>query len=564
MISVSGKKWIERKVNKNLVEKIKQDFNFNEILSRLIISRNFDLDEINNINDDLKTYNDFINNNDFNKATDLLIDTIKNKENICILGDYDVDGSTSTALLVRFFNYINQPHFFYIPNRISDGYGASKKLFQKLILKKPKLIILVDCGSTSNEAIDFINKENIKLKIIDHHEIHKPYPKSNIIINPKKDNGYLKYNYLCTAALTYFFLDILIKKVKSNFNISDFQIYVLLAIVCDVMPLRKINKLIALNALKDFNIKKHIAFESIFELMGINKKLETDDLGFLIGPIINAGGRLGNSNLGVELLISDNLNTIKQKSKKLIELNNKRKKIEKDILENINFKEIESKNKNIIIYYKPNIHEGLIGIIAARLKEHFNKPSIVITNSNNIFKGSARSTNNYNIGHLIKILSDKKIIEKGGGHNMAAGFIIKKNNIKTLDDFIQKDFLNKNLNSNFILKYDLELSSSTINTSFVENINRLGPFGNSNPLPTFLFKNLKIIKTLILDKKHISVILKSSTGRSIKAICFNCMISNVGKYLTTYKKNINVIAQIHENIWNNKKSTQLNIKDILI
>ena len=172
MISVSGKKWIERKVNKNLVDKFKQDFNFSEILSRLIISRNFDLDEINNINDVLKTSNDFINNNDFNKATDLLIDTLKNKENICILGDYDVDGSTSTALLVRFFNYINQPHFFYIPNRVSYGYGASEKLFQKLILKKPKLIILVDCGSTSNEAIDFLNKKNIKSIIIDHHEIH--------------------------------------------------------------------------------------------------------------------------------------------------------------------------------------------------------------------------------------------------------------------------------------------------------------------------------------------------------------------------------------------------------
>ena len=145
-----------------------------------------------------------------------------------------------------------------------------------------------------------------------------------------------------------------------------------------------------------------------------------------------------------DILTSNDPLIIKKRSIQLIELNNKRKKIEKDILENISFKEIESKNKNIIVYYKPNIHEGLIGIIAARLKEHFNKPSIVITNSNNIFKGSARSTNNYNIGHLIKILSDKKIIEKGGGHNMAAGFIIKKNNIKTLDDFIQKDFLNKN------------------------------------------------------------------------------------------------------------------------
>jgi single-stranded-DNA-specific exonuclease len=564
MISVSGKKWIERKVNKNLVEKIKQDFNYSEILSRLIISRNFDISEINNIDNDLKIFNNFSNNKDFNNATDILIDSIKNRENICILGDYDVDGSTATSLLVRFFNYINQPHFYYIPNRVSDGYGASKKLFQKLILKNPKLIILVDCGSSSNEAIDFLNKKKIKSIIIDHHEIHKPYPKSNIIINPKKDNGYLKYNYLCAAALTYFFLEILIKKIKSNFNISDFLIYVVLASVCDVMPLRKINKLIASNALKNFKIKKHIAFESILEFTCTNKKLETDDLGYLIGPIINAGGRLGDSSLGVEMLISDNPNRVNQISKKLIELNNKRKMIEKNILKNIDFKEIEIKNRNVIIYYEPNINEGLIGIIAARLKEHFNKPSIVITNSNNIFKGSARSTSSYNIGHVIKVLSDKKIIEKGGGHNMAAGFIIKKNNIKILDDFIQKDFSNKILNSDLTFKYDLELSSSSINNSFIADIKKLGPFGNTNPLPIFLFKNLKIIKTAILDKKHVSVILKPSTGRSIKAICFNCMISNVGKYLTTCKKDINVIAQIHENIWNNKKSTQLNIKDILI
>jgi single-stranded-DNA-specific exonuclease len=231
MISVSGKKWIETKVNKNLVEKIKQDFNYSEILSRLIISRKFDLSEINTIDNDLKVSNIFNNNKDFNKATDLLIDCIKNRENICVLGDYDVDGSAATSLLVRFFNYINQPHFYYIPDRVFDGYGASKKLFQKLILKKPKLIILVDCGSTSNNAIDFLNQNNIKSIIIDHHEINKPYPKSNIIVNPKKDNGYLKYDYLCATALTYFFLEILIKKIKSSFKISDYLIYVLLATV---------------------------------------------------------------------------------------------------------------------------------------------------------------------------------------------------------------------------------------------------------------------------------------------------------------------------------------------
>ena len=149
------------------------------------------------------------------------------------------------------------------------------------------------------------------------------------------------------------------------------------------MPLRKINKLIASNTLKDFKINKHIAFKTLFKLIGANNKLTIDDLGYLIGPIINSGGRIGNSNFGTELLSSNNLDTIKEKSKILIELNFKRKKIEKDILDNINYEKIKKENKNVIIYYKANINEGLIGIIAARLKEHFNKPSIVITNSNN-------------------------------------------------------------------------------------------------------------------------------------------------------------------------------------
>ena len=218
MISVSRKKWIEKKVNKNLIEKIKQDLNYSEILSKLIVLREFDISELVNINNDLKITNIFKNNSDFNDASNQLIDSIKNKENTCVLGDYDVDGSASTALLVRFFNNINHPHFYYIPDREKDGYGASKKLFQKLILKKPKLVIMVDCGSTSNEAIQYLNENNIKSIIIDHHEINKPFPNSNIIINPKKNNGYQEYNYLCATTLTYFFLDIVIKKIIINLD----------------------------------------------------------------------------------------------------------------------------------------------------------------------------------------------------------------------------------------------------------------------------------------------------------------------------------------------------------
>ena len=563
MKSVSGKKWIEQAVNKNSIEKLKQDFGFNEILSRLIVIRKFDITEINNINNNLDVINVFKDNYDFNNASEIIIDTINKNEKIGILGDYDVDGSAATSLLVRFLKYINHPHFFYIPDRKKDGYGATKVLFQKLILKKPKLIIMLDCGSSSNIAIDFLNKNNIKSIIIDHHEINKPFPKANAIINPKMNNGYVKFDYFCATALTYFFLDILIKKTASSFKLSNFLIYVLLANICDVMPLRKINKIIASNVLRDFRLKDNFAINFIFNQLGINKKLTIDDLGYLIGPIINSGGRLGYSNYGTELLSSDNPIIIKKNSINLIKLNERRKRIEKNILDEINFKKIKKENKNIIVYYNSKINEGLIGIIAARLTEYFNKPSFVLTDSNEIIKGSARSTPYYNIGNLMKLLIDKRIIISGGGHNMAAGFTIKKKNIQILNNFIQKNYTYNTSTINSDNNYDAEISPLAINKDFINEINKIGPFGNNNFLPTFLIRNLKIIKVNTLNNKHISLILKPKVGPSIKSICFNSVNTDIGDYLLSYKNKIDVIGKISENIWNNKKTIQLNIVDII-
>ncbi|WP_023648519.1 single-stranded-DNA-specific exonuclease RecJ [Candidatus Pelagibacter ubique] len=564
MISITGKKWVQKKINKNLAEKVKQDYELTNFLSNFVVSRNYDATEIFSINNNQKLSNIFINDFDFKKASSIFIDSIKKKENICILGDYDVDGSCATSLLVRYLTHINQPHFFYIPDRVVDGYGASKKLFQKLILKKPKLVIMVDCGSNSIDAVDFLRQNNIKSIIIDHHEINSPYPKSNALINPKKNIIKKEHTILCATTLTYFFLDILIKKNKSKFKLSKFLIYVLLATICDVMPLRKINKIIAINTIKDFNIKDNAAIEFIFNQHDIKKKISIEDLGFLIGPIINAGGRLNYSNYGVELLSTDNKEIIKKKSIDLINLNNKRKKIEENILNNLNFEEIKKENNNVIIYQDNNIHEGLIGIIAARLKDYFNKPAIVITKSNNYLKASARSTSSYNVGYLIKLLIDKKIIENGGGHNLAAGFSFKKKNIDLLRNFIEKDFSKKNTNFDNSIKYDSELSISAINSQFLSEISKLGPFGNENLLPIFLIKNVKIIKPETIRDKHISVIIKPSIGSSIKSICFNSVNSQLGEYLLSYKKEINLIAQIHQNFWNNKKTIQLNIKDLIL
>src|SRR5210317_661955 len=564
MISVSGKTWTEQKVNKNLVEKFKQDYGLGNLLSKLIISRNYDASEIYGVNNKQKLLNIFKDDKDFQKASQILLKAINNNENICILGDYDVDGACATSLLVRYFNYINQKHFFYIPDRTEDGYGASKKLFQKLILKKPKLIILVDCGSTSNEAIDYLNKHNVKSIIIDHHEINKPYPKSNVIINPKKDSAKKESSLLCATTLTYFFIEFVIQKTKSNFKISNFLIYVLLATVCDLMPLRKINRIIAHNAIDNFNIKNYLALNYISEQYNLKRKLIIDDLGFLIGPIINAGGRLNNSNYGVELLSTDNDEIIKDRAKKLIELNNKRKIIEQNILDKINFEKIKNENKEVIIYYKNNLNEGIIGIIASRLKDYFNKPSIVMTKSNDKLKASARSTSSYNIGYLIKSLIENNIVLSGGGHNMAAGFTMKKSNIKLLDNFIQNDYLKKNSNRESLNEYDFRLSPSAIKIRLINDINKLKPFGNYNFLPIFLINNLKVIGHNVINNKHLTVILKPESGGLIKGICFNCLNTSIGHYLLSYKKKINIIAQINENIWNNKKTIQFNIKDLIL
>ncbi len=564
MKSVSGRNWKESIVNKNLIEKLHQENNFSHILSKLIISRKFDHDEIFSLENDVEFSNIFKNDLDFTKSINFLKESIDKEEKICILGDYDVDGSVATSLFVKFLKYLDHPFFYYIPDREKDGYGASKKLFEKLIRKKPNLVIMVDCGSSANEAIDYLNKKKIKSIIIDHHEIDKPYPKANVIINPKKNIDYIKHDYFCATALTYFFLDLFVKKFEYKFNLRKDLIFVLLAMVCDVMPLRKINRFIAKSALREFNIKNNCIIKEIYNQLNKKNQLNLNDLGFLVGPILNSGGRLGKSSYSTELLTSDDRKKIKLRSSQLIKLNEHRKKIEKIILNQIDLDKINKSDEKIIIYYDPLINEGIIGIIAARLKDLFNKPSFVITNSTNILKSSARSVKGYNVGAAIKRAMHKRLITKGGGHSMAAGFVLDKNNLSLLKKFLINDFSKYNTSKDFTFKYDAEVSSSILNKNFLNEIKKIEPFGHENEAPIFLFKQLKVIKPKLLNNNHISSILKSRRGFSIKSICFNSRNTKIEKYLFNYKNELNVVGQISENFWDNKKILQLIIKDLIL
>ena len=561
MESVSGIYWEESKTSQRIFEKIKSVNDFPDIINKLIILRKFNSEEIFEINNKIELTNPFFKVEDFEYAYNTLNKTIKNNGKILIIGDYDVDGIVSTSLFIKFLNIINYPYEFYIPDRIKDGYGASPDLIDKLIEKKPNLVVMLDCGSNSKDSIDKLNFNKIDSIIIDHHEIFKPYPKTKNLINPKKECDYKNFNYLCSASITYFFVDYYLNKKKIKNSFKDNLFYVLLATVCDVMPLRSTNRIIAKNTLRNFNINKIYFLKKLFEISNIKRSLHIEDLSFLVGPIINSSGRIGDPNQSVNLIISNNTKLIDKLLIELIELNKKRIKIEENIIKDLDLSHLNT-NEMIIITLN-SIHEGLIGIIASKLKEYYNKPCIVFTQSGHNLKGSARSTENFNIGQFIKLGIDKNIVIQGGGHNLAAGLLIEKNKIDEFKKFMNSLF-NKFTKNENKKEYLSKISLSAINQNFYNELSLIEPFGPFNQSPIFLIENLKIIKTSIIKNKYIKCILKSRLNKTINGISFNFINSIITKYLLNYKKEINILAQIKQNSWNNKKKLQLNILDVII
>jgi len=560
MISVSGKDWEEEYIIKRLVEKIKIDHSLNDIQAKIILSRNYSKEEIYLIKNKIDLKNPFHNTKDFLLACELLKKNLKNQNKILIIGDYDVDGCMSTSLLVNFLKEKNANIDYFIPDRFKDGYGASKDLVIKLIKQfDPKLIIFLDCGSSSYDATEYINTKKIQTLIIDHHNTKYPYPVVNVFINPKKNSEYKNYDYLCTTFLTYLFIDLYIKLTNDVFSIQNNLILVLLATVSDVMPIRGINKILSKKVLSEFDIDKNFVLKNISKKLNIKKKLELYELGYKIGPVVNAAGRLANANQIIELLTTKSSNQISEIVENICKLNDKRKSIENKILNELELEKFNDE-KGIIFIYKSNLHEGLIGIIAARIKEYFNKPCFVLTNSNNILKGSARSTADFNIGELIQKLCLLGITINGGGHNLAAGVSLKKSKFNEFKNYINKIYNAKVIKvKNY---YTSIISLKSINKEFVKSINLLGPFGNKNPTPIFLIQDVKFIQIKFIKNLYISCFIKKDS-KIVKSISFNHLNSKISYEILNSKNNFDVLVKIKSNTWNNKSSIELEIIDLI-
>ena len=575
--SLLEKNWIKKELDSRSILNISQKYSLSDIAAKLLSTRTNEITDIKNFLE--PTLFSFMPNplifNDMEKAGNRILKAIKNKEKIAIIGDYDVDGLTSAVLLKKYLKNFNIDVFTYIPDRITEGYGPNKKAIDIIKSKKNTLLFMLDCGTNSHEIISYVNKNKIDLIIIDHHKSNEKHSDEIIIINPNTifdDSG---YNFLCTAGLVFIFLSYLEKIVKKR-NISEetpdnltiLLDLVALATVCDVVPLIDINRAFVYQGLKILSKRSNLGLKILSDESQLNKKPDEEDLGFFFGPRINAGGRVGSSDIGEKLLSSNNEDNAEILAKQLNTLNYQRKLIEENVYEESVKKILQDKKlkyKSLFIFNE-NWHEGVLGIVASRLKEKFNKPTIVLTKNKQIYKGSCRSIPGVDLGLFVLKSKEKKIIINGGGHQMAAGLSIKKENLKLLSDFFEK-FVNNNKDikeHNKDLFFDETISLNAINDNLIETIDSIGPYGLGNPKPRFLFNNVKIIKPVLVGetKKHLSFFISDGI-KTIKAIIFYGLDNALGNsILSNYKKEFfSFIGFVKKSVWKNKVYFETIIED---
>ncbi|NLD16928.1 MAG: single-stranded-DNA-specific exonuclease RecJ [Tissierellia bacterium] len=560
-----------------------------KILYRIIANRGIDskegLDEF--LNPNLSKLHSPESMADMEKAADILINSIEHGEKIRIVGDYDVDGIMSTYILYKFISGENPNVDYQIPHRITDGYGLNVDMVTDAIKDGVKLIITCDNGISAFDAIDLAKKNDIKVIVLDHHEpkisedgITQITPKADAVVDPKRDDCQYPFKGLCGGAIAYKFVDYvsLILGYDEGEIVREYLEFAAIATVCDVMDLIGENRIIVYNGLKLLNNTTNLGLKTLISTAAIkDKTLDSYHLGFIIGPMFNASGRLDTATKGLELLLEENVKKAAGIALDLKNLNLERTKLTKEGLE-IFIKEIEATklyDDKVIVAYIPNIHESIAGIIAGRVKEKYNKPTIILTKSEEFAKGSARSIDEYDITKGIAF--EEHLLNSFGGHKLAAGVSLPIENIETFRTNLNE---NSNLTEEDFYKkvyIDLGLPISFINQEFIESLKQIAPYGNGNPKPLFGSKDVKIGNMKIFGKDNNVLKVDVREGNEMKeGILFSSSFEkfqnemermgiDFPKLLVTGEEiSADIVYQASINEWNGKKNAQLIITNFRI
>ena len=575
--SITGKLWNTGQPDERLILSLTQRFDLSPILARLLTLRGIDLDSTESyLTPTLRTLMpDPSTLIDMDKAVHKVIDAIQKKKKIVAYGDYDVDGATSSALLRRYFHDIDHPIELYIPDRIEEGYGANTQALQSLAKKGISLVLMSDCGTTAFEPLASGKQFGLDIIVLDHHTAQASLPEAAAIINPNRLDDNSGLGNLCAAAVTFFFITALHRALKEQGwftsrtepNLLNYLDLVALGTVCDVMPLTGLNRAFVTQGLKVLHRRSNLGLATLADVSGISEAISAYHLGFILGPRINAGGRVGEASLGSRLLTTLDPTEARQIAQKLDQLNKERQAIEVDVLASA-LQQIEEKELDqhpVILVAGDGWHPGVIGIVASRLKERFHRPACVVAFEGDIGKGSGRSILGAELGAAMHAAVHNGLLTNGGGHAMAAGFTVTRSSYQDFHDFLNQ-YLKKQI-ADIIpaLKLDASLTLRGINLSLLNELKQLEPFGNGNASPRFVFHHVRASYADIIGGQHIRCTLTSEDGTKAKAIAFRAADQNLGNFLLTARdKLINVAGTLKLDTWGGKQQITLIIEDDML
>lgn len=553
------------------IEKMACEFGINPVVARVLANRGFkDAAEIRRfLNPDLNDLADPFLLKDMKAGTDRIAQAVRYSQRIIVYGDYDVDGITGTAVLADFLRKLGAEADYYIPDRIEDGYGLSMNVVEKLKEMKPDLVITVDCGITAVDEVDALNRAGIDVVITDHHECGEHLPMAAAVINPHRHDCGYPFKHLAGVGVVFKLVEALNAQLRADgagipdIDTRNYLELVAIGTVADVVPLIGENRIIAKFGLERISHTENMGLRELINISGLkDKTVNAWMIGFVIAPRINAAGRMSSAKKAVELFLSDDAGRVREIAAELDEENRTRQQAESEILQQVIKRidgDINLDDEKIIVVDGENWHHGVIGIVASRITEKYHRPCILLSSDGDTVKGSARSIEGFNIYSALYACG--KMLEKFGGHELAAGLTLKKEDIGSfrtgineyarlhMGDMQPRPFIN----------IDAELDPEDLNMDCARSIGVLAPFGAGNPVPVFCCRRLKMneIRTTS-DKRHLK--LKLSAGRTtVDAIGFS-MGDRVLEFRTGDA--VDLAFNLEINSWNSFDKVQLNIRDV--
>lgn len=576
-LSILGRQWTFRTFDERTALAISQAHDLPAAVAEAMTSRGIALDEVESfINPTLKDLlPDPSRFKDMDSASERIADAVVNNEKIALFADYDVDGATSSSVMARFLNACGHDPIVYIPDRITEGYGPSEAALKKLAEQGVQLVITLDCGTTAFDALGAGRELGLDIIVIDHHEAEPELPDVHAVVNPNRMDEDRVYGHLCTAGLAFILSVAITRTLRGReFWTADRSAPVLtrlldlvaLGTVCDVVKLTGLNRAFVVQGLKVLAKRANTGLRALADVAGLHETPGSYHLGFVLGPRINAGGRIGDSGIGARLLRSDDDGEAGALATKLDILNAERKQIESDVFNNALERAFRLNEDDVVtVVAGDGWHPGVVGIVASRLVERFGRPACVIAMNNEQGTGSGRSIPGIDLGAAIIAARQSGYLIKGGGHAMAAGFSVSR---EGLDDF--RGFLQERIKSQtgkgpmgLPTRLDGRLSIRGATFDLAQSLEQLAPFGPGNPEPRFLLENVRIIYSDVVGADHLRMTISGAAGAgSVDGIAFRCVGTPLGELLSSSRDTpIDLVGKLKTDTWGGRTRAKFHVED---